>query len=88
MSYSWSRSVFQDGSGIVNYLRGTRDQFAEKSTGWVLTSIDAVYDTAGLAIIQRSWAWSGARCGSDRARRTADSAASHGSSTTSRSSTE
>lgn len=44
-------SVFQDFSGIVNWLRGTRDQFAERSTGWVLASINAVLNTAGLLII-------------------------------------
>ncbi|MBX3157016.1 MAG: hypothetical protein KF773_13660 [Deltaproteobacteria bacterium] len=43
-------SLFQDFSGIVNWLRGTGDQFAEKSTGWVLASINAVLNTAGLAI--------------------------------------
>ncbi|HEY4181403.1 MAG TPA: hypothetical protein VGM90_31370 [Kofleriaceae bacterium] len=44
-------SVFQDFSGIVNWLRGTGDQFAEKSTGWLLASINAVLNTAGLAIL-------------------------------------
>lgn len=44
-------SAFQDGSGIVNWLRGTKDQFAEKSAGWVLASINAVLNTAGLAIL-------------------------------------
>lgn len=44
-------SVFQDFSGIVNWLRRTGDQFAEKSTGWVLASINAVLNTAGLAIL-------------------------------------
>jgi hypothetical protein len=44
-------SLFQDASGIVNWLRRTGDQFAEKSTGWVLASINAVLNTAGLAII-------------------------------------
>jgi len=43
-------SAFQDFSGIVNWLRGTDDQFAEKSTGWVLASINAVLNTAGLVI--------------------------------------
>jgi hypothetical protein len=42
-------SFFQDFSGILNWLRGTKDQFAEKSTGWVLASINAVLNTAGLA---------------------------------------
>lgn len=44
-------SVFQDLSGIVNWLRRTGDQFAEKSLGWVLASINAVLNTAGLAIV-------------------------------------
>ena len=44
-------SVFQDFSGIVNWLRRTNDQFAERSTGWLLASVNAVLNTAGLAII-------------------------------------
>jgi len=44
-------SVFQDASGIVNWLRRTGDQFAEKSTGWLLASVNAVLNTAGLAIL-------------------------------------
>ena len=44
-------SAFQDFSGVVNWLKGTGDQFAEKSTGWLLASINAVLNTAGLAII-------------------------------------
>lgn len=44
-------SVFQDLSGIVNWLRKTGDQFAEKSFGWVFASINAVLNTAGLAIV-------------------------------------
>ena len=44
-------SVFQDLSGVVNWLRHTGDQFAEKSTGWLLASINAVLNTAGLALV-------------------------------------
>jgi hypothetical protein len=44
-------SVFQDLSGFVNWLRRTGDQFAEKSTGWILASINAVLNTAGLVIV-------------------------------------
>jgi hypothetical protein len=44
-------SLFQDFSGIVNWARGTGDQFAEKSTGWVLASINAVLNTGGIAIV-------------------------------------
>ena len=44
-------SAFQDLSGVVNWLRRTDDQFAERSTGWVLASINAVLNTAGLAIV-------------------------------------
>lgn len=46
-----SASAFQDLSGIVNWLKGTRDQFAERSAGWILASINAVLNTAGLAIV-------------------------------------
>ena len=44
-------SLFQDLSGVVNWKRKTGDQFAEKSAGWVLASINAVLNTAGLAIL-------------------------------------
>ena len=44
-------SLFQDMSGVVNWRRKTGDQFAERSAGWVLASINAVLNTAGLAII-------------------------------------
>ena len=44
-------SIFQDGSGIANWLRRTDDQFAERSMGWMLASINAVLNTTGLAII-------------------------------------
>jgi hypothetical protein len=44
-------SMFQDFSGVVNWLKKTGDQFAEKSTGWVLASINAVLNTAGLLIV-------------------------------------
>lgn len=44
-------SVFQDLSGIANWLRRTSDQFAEKSLGWKLASANAVLNTAGLAIL-------------------------------------
>jgi len=44
-------SLFQDFSGIVNWLRHTKDQFAERSGGWILASINAVLNTAGLAIL-------------------------------------
>lgn len=44
-------SVFQDLSGIINWLRRTGDQFAERSTGWVLASVNAVLNTAGLFIV-------------------------------------
>lgn len=44
-------SIFQDLSGVVNWLRRTGDQFAEKSTGWLLASINAVLNTAGLALV-------------------------------------
>jgi len=44
-------SLFQDFSGIVNWLRGTGDQFAERSTGWLLATLNAVTNTAGLLIV-------------------------------------
>jgi len=44
-------SLFQDLSGIVNWLRGTTDQFAQRSTGWLLASVNAVLNTGGLAIV-------------------------------------
>jgi hypothetical protein len=44
-------SLFQDFSGVINWLRRTGDQFAERSMGWVLASINAVLNTAGLAIV-------------------------------------
>lgn len=44
-------SLFQDLSGVVNWLRRTDDQFAERSTGWRLASVNAVLNTAGLAIV-------------------------------------
>ena len=44
-------SVLQDSSGIVNWLRGTGDQFAERSTGWVLATLNAITNTAGLLIV-------------------------------------
>lgn len=44
-------SAFQDASGIANWLRRTGDQFAERSTGWVLASINAIINSAGLAIV-------------------------------------
>jgi hypothetical protein len=47
----FAASMFQDFSGVVNWLKKTGDQFAEKSTGWVLASINAVLNTAGLLIV-------------------------------------
>lgn len=44
-------SLFQDASGIANWLTRTDDQFAARSSGWVLASINAVLNTAGLAIV-------------------------------------
>jgi hypothetical protein len=44
-------SAFQDFSGVVNWLRGTNDQFAEKSAGWVLASVNAVLNSVGLVIL-------------------------------------
>lgn len=44
-------SIFQDASGIANWLTRTDDQFAARSPGWVLASVNAVLNTAGLAIL-------------------------------------
>jgi hypothetical protein len=44
-------SVFQDGSAILNWVQGVDDQFARRSTGLTLASINAVLATAGLAIL-------------------------------------
>ena len=44
-------SLFQDLSGIVNWMRSTGDQFAERSSGWVLASVNAVLNTAGLVVV-------------------------------------
>jgi hypothetical protein len=44
-------SALQDSSGIVNWLRGTGDQFAERSAGWILATLNAIVNTAGLLIL-------------------------------------
>jgi hypothetical protein len=38
-------------SAITNWLRRTNDQFAERSTGWKLASVNAVLNSAGLGIV-------------------------------------
>ena len=44
-------SVFQDLSGVLNWLRSVDDQFAAKSLGWISATINAMLNTAGLAIV-------------------------------------
>lgn len=44
-------SVLQDASGIVNWLTRTGDQFAERSAGWRLASLNAVTNSGGLLIV-------------------------------------
>jgi hypothetical protein len=44
-------SLFQDFSGILNWLRAVDDQFKAKSLGWVSATINAILNTAGLGII-------------------------------------
>ena len=44
-------SLFQDASGLLNWLKGTNDQFAERSPGWIAASINAFLNTAGLLIL-------------------------------------
>jgi hypothetical protein len=43
--------VFQVASGVVNWLAGTGDQFAQRSVGWKLATVNAFTNTAGLAIV-------------------------------------
>lgn len=44
-------SIFQDFSGILNWLRSVDDQFKAKSLGWISATINAILNTAGLGII-------------------------------------
>ena len=44
-------SLFQDASGILNWLKSTQDQFAERSSGWIAASINAFLNTAGVLIV-------------------------------------
>lgn len=44
-------SVFQDGSAILNWLQGVKDQFVQRSPGLTLGTINAGLATAGLAIL-------------------------------------
>jgi hypothetical protein len=44
-------SAFQDASGIVNWLRRTGDQFKSRSGGWILATVNAVLNTAGLGLV-------------------------------------
>jgi len=44
-------SAFQDGSSIVNWLQGVRDEFAERSPGLTLATINALLAVAGLTIL-------------------------------------
>lgn len=44
-------SAFQDASGIANWLRRIDDQFAAKSAGWVLATINAIVNSVGLGIV-------------------------------------
>jgi hypothetical protein len=44
-------SAFQDGSSVLNWLQGVSDEFAERSPGLVLATINAILATAGLAIL-------------------------------------
>lgn len=44
-------SAFQDGSAILNWLQGVKDQFVQRSPGLTLGTINAVLATAGLAIL-------------------------------------
>ncbi len=44
-------SIFQDLSGILNWIRSVDDQFKAKSTGWMAATANAILNTAGLGII-------------------------------------
>ena len=44
-------SAFQDGSSVLNWLQGVADEFAERSPGFVLATINAILATVGLAIL-------------------------------------
>ena len=44
-------AVFQVGSGIVAWLQGTTDEFAERSLSFYLATINAIMVTAGVAIL-------------------------------------
>jgi hypothetical protein len=50
-------SVFQDASGILNWLTATGDQFEARGPGWIAATVNAVLNTAGLGIV----AWGVAR---------------------------
>jgi hypothetical protein len=44
-------SVFQDASVLLNWRQGVRDQFAERSFGQTLATINSVLAAVGLAIL-------------------------------------
>lgn len=44
-------SVFQDASSVVNWLQGVRDEFAQKSLGFYLATVNAILASAGLIIV-------------------------------------
>jgi hypothetical protein len=44
-------SVFQDGSSILNWLQGVKDEFAERSPGFTLATINAALASVGLLIL-------------------------------------
>jgi len=44
-------SAFQDGSSVLNWLQGVGDEFAERSPGFYLATINAILATTGLAIL-------------------------------------
>jgi hypothetical protein len=44
-------SAFQDGSSVLNWVQGVADEFAERSPGFYLATINAILATAGLGIL-------------------------------------
>ena len=44
-------SVFQMGASVTSWLMGTKDEFKERSPGFILATINAMLATVGLAIL-------------------------------------
>lgn len=44
-------SLFQDGSGILNWIQGVKDEFTERSPGFALATINAILAAGGVLIL-------------------------------------